>query len=87
MAVSICLGFTAAANAQTNFQFSADAYGTYANLGKIVVAGKTSVSSLGHCGTVDPPPPAGSSHKAGWAAQICAAPTDIAGKGVPQVQS
>jgi hypothetical protein len=55
MAVSICLGFTAAANAQTNFEFSADAYGTYANLGKIVVAGKTAVSSLGHCGTVNPP--------------------------------
>ena len=55
MASAICLAFTAAVSAQTDFQFSADAYGTYANVGKQVIAGKTAVSSLGPCGTVTPP--------------------------------
>lgn len=55
MASAVCLGLTAAASAQTNFQFSADAYGTSANVGNTVIAGKTAVSSLGHCGTVTPP--------------------------------
>ncbi len=55
MAVALCCGFTIAANAQTGFQFSADAYGTFANLGKTVVAGKTAVSTLGACGALAPP--------------------------------
>src|SRR5438445_749300 len=36
----------------SGFQFVADAYGTYATLGNVVVAGKTAVSSLGACGHV-----------------------------------
>ena len=57
LALAICAGFTSAANAQTNpgYQFSADAYGTYATLGNTVVAGKTAVSTLGPCGTAEPP--------------------------------
>jgi hypothetical protein len=55
VAVMLCVAFTGAASAQTNFEFSADAYGTYATLGNTVVAGKSAVSSLGHCGTVNPP--------------------------------
>jgi hypothetical protein len=39
----------------SGFQFIADAYGTYANLGNVIVAGKTAVSSLGACGIVQPP--------------------------------
>src|SRR4030095_16757650 len=39
----------------SGFQFVADAYGTYATLGNVVVAGKTAVSSLGACGIVSPP--------------------------------
>ena len=39
----------------SGFQFVADAYGTQANLGNVVVAGKTAVSTLGPCGTVEPP--------------------------------
>src|SRR5207244_12421247 len=39
----------------SGFQFVADAYGTYATLGNVVVAGKTAVSSLGACGIVEPP--------------------------------
>ena len=39
----------------SGFQFVADAYGTYATLGNVVVAGKTAVSSLGACGIVTPP--------------------------------
>ena len=39
----------------SGFQFVADAYGTQANLGNVVVAGKTAVSSLGACGIVAPP--------------------------------
>lgn len=53
--LAVCLGFMTGANAQTNFQFSADAYGSFANIGKKVIAGKTAVSSLGACGTVTPP--------------------------------
>ncbi|PYK39183.1 MAG: hypothetical protein DME49_05190 [Verrucomicrobia bacterium] len=59
LALAICAGFTSAANAQTSpgpgFQFSADAYGTHATLGNTVVAGKTAVSTLGPCGTTEPP--------------------------------
>lgn len=55
IASALCLGFTVAASAQTDFQFSADAYGTYANVGRTVIAGKTAVSTLGACGTVSPP--------------------------------
>ena len=39
----------------SGFQFTADAYGTYANVGNMVIAGKTAVSGLGACGTVSPP--------------------------------
>ena len=39
----------------SGFQFVADAYGTQATLGNVVVAGKTAVSSLGACGIVTPP--------------------------------
>src|SRR4029453_256524 len=39
----------------SGFQFVADAYGTYATLGNVVVAGKTAVSGLGPCGIVAPP--------------------------------
>ena len=39
----------------SGFQFVADAYGTQANLGNVVVAGKTAVSTLGPCGIVTPP--------------------------------
>jgi hypothetical protein len=39
----------------SGFQFVADAYGTQATLGNVVVAGKTAVSSLGACGIVEPP--------------------------------
>jgi len=39
----------------SGFQFVADAYGTQATLGNVVVAGRTAVSSLGACGTVAPP--------------------------------
>src|SRR4029453_14366852 len=39
----------------SGFQFVADAYGTQATLGNVVVAGRTAVSSLGACGIVAPP--------------------------------
>ena len=39
----------------SGFQFTADAYGTYANVGNVIIAGKTAVSSLGACGIVSPP--------------------------------
>lgn len=39
----------------SGFQFVANAYGTQATLGNVVVAGKTAVSSLGACGIVEPP--------------------------------
>ena len=39
----------------SGFQFVADAYGTQATLGNVVVAGKTAVSTLGACGIVSPP--------------------------------
>src|SRR5215831_1434002 len=39
----------------SGFQFVADAYGTHATLGNVVVAGKTAVSSLGACGIVETP--------------------------------
>jgi len=59
LALAICAGFTSAANAQTSpgpgFQFVADAYGTQATLGNVVVAGKTAISTLGPCGTTEPP--------------------------------
>jgi hypothetical protein len=56
LALAVCAGFTPAANAQNSgFQFSADAYGTQATLGNVVVAGKTAVSTLGPCGAVAPP--------------------------------
>jgi hypothetical protein len=55
LVVALCAALTVAASGQTNFEFSADAYGTYATVGKTVVAGKTAVSSLGHCGTVNTP--------------------------------
>jgi len=35
----------------SGFQFVADAYGTQATLGNVVVAGKTAVSSLEHAGS------------------------------------
>jgi hypothetical protein len=41
--------------ASSGFQFTADAYGTYANVGNVIIAGKTAVSSLGACGIVSPP--------------------------------
>ena len=39
----------------SGFQFVADAYGTHATLGNVIVAGKTAVSSLGACGIVETP--------------------------------
>jgi len=39
----------------SGFQFTADAYGTYANVGHVIIAGKTAVSSLGACGIVETP--------------------------------
>src|SRR5436309_3405450 len=39
----------------SGFQFVADAYGSQATLGNVVVAGKTAVSTLGLCGIVEPP--------------------------------
>ncbi len=54
LAAALCLGLTAAAHAQTNFVFQADAYGTYANVGNTVIAGKTALSALG-CGSLTPP--------------------------------
>ena len=39
----------------SGFQFTADAYGTYANVDRVIIAGKTAVSSLGACGIVSPP--------------------------------
>ena len=39
----------------SGFQFVADAYGTYANVGNMIIAGKTAVSGLGACGIVSPP--------------------------------
>src|SRR5438874_7657036 len=39
----------------SGFQFVANAYGTQATLGNVVVAGKTAVSSLGACGIVETP--------------------------------
>jgi hypothetical protein len=44
-----------AVGTSSGFQFLANAYGTQANLGNVVVAGKTAVSTLGACGTVEPP--------------------------------
>ena len=41
--------------ASTGYQFTADAYGTYANVGHVISAPKTAVSSLGACGIVSPP--------------------------------
>src|SRR5437867_1698945 len=43
------------AGTSSGFQFVADAYGTQATLGNVVVAGRTAVSTLGPCGTVEPP--------------------------------
>jgi hypothetical protein len=62
--IGLAFGFGPAARTATpslqpgtssGFQFVADAYGTQATLGNVVVAGKTAVSALGACGTVAPP--------------------------------
>src|SRR5882724_12245713 len=61
--LGLAFGFGPAAHTATpspeggssGFQFVADAYGTQATLGNVVVAGKTAVSSLGACGIVEPP--------------------------------
>ncbi|PYJ18263.1 MAG: hypothetical protein DME96_02865 [Verrucomicrobia bacterium] len=64
LGLGLAFGFGPAARTATpsldvatssGFQFVADAYGTQANLGNVVVAGKTAVSTLGPCGTVEPP--------------------------------
>jgi hypothetical protein len=63
LGLGLALGFGPAARTATpspeggssGFQFVADAYGTQATLGNVVVAGRTAVSSLGACGTVAPP--------------------------------
>src|SRR5438132_319480 len=64
LGLGLAFGFGPAARAATlspeaatssGFQFVADAYGTQAKLGSVVVAGKTAVSTLGPCGTVEPP--------------------------------
>jgi hypothetical protein len=36
-------------------QYTADAYGSYANVGTVIKAGKSAVVSLGTCGTLTPP--------------------------------
>ena len=63
LGLGLAFGFGPAARTATptpeggssGFQFVADAYGTQATLGNVVVAGRTAVSSLGACGTVSPP--------------------------------
>ena len=64
LGIGLAFGFGPAARTATpslqpetssGFQFVADAYGTQATLGNVVVAGKTAVSSLGACGIVQPP--------------------------------
>ena len=64
LGIGLVFGFGPAARTATpslqpetssGFQFVADAYGTQATLGNVVVAGKTAVSSLGACGIVQPP--------------------------------
>src|SRR5206468_11196794 len=64
LGIGLAFGFGPAAGTATpslqpetssGFQFVADAYGTQATLGNVVVAGKTAVSSLGACGIVQPP--------------------------------
>ena len=64
LGLGLAFGFGPAARTATpsaqvgtssGFQFVADAYGTQATLGNVVVAGKTAVSSLGACGIVEPP--------------------------------
>jgi hypothetical protein len=64
LGLGLAFGFGPAARTATpsaqvgtssGFQFVADAYGTYATLGNVVVAGKTAVSGLGPCGIVEPP--------------------------------
>jgi hypothetical protein len=64
LGLGLVFGFGPAAHTATpslqpvtssGFQFTADAYGTYANVGNVIIAGKTAVSSLGACGIVSPP--------------------------------
>jgi hypothetical protein len=64
LGLGLVFGFGPAAHTATpplqpetspGFQFTADAYGTYANVGNVIIAGKTAVSSLGACGTTEPP--------------------------------
>jgi len=64
LGLALVFGFGPAPHAATpalqpvtssGFQFVADAYGTYANVGNMVIAGKTAVSGLGACGIVSPP--------------------------------
>src|SRR6266481_6772323 len=64
LAVGLGVGFGPAARTappslqpgtSSGFQFVANAYGTQATLGNVVVAGKTAVSSLGACGIVETP--------------------------------
>ena len=64
LGLGLAFGFGPAARTATpspeggtssGFQFVADAYGTQATLGNVVVAGRTAVSSLGACGIVAPP--------------------------------
>src|SRR5437899_10114055 len=64
LAVGLGVGFGPAARTappslqpgtSSGFQFVADAYGTQATLGNVVVAGKTAVSSFVACGIVQPP--------------------------------
>src|SRR5260370_6737731 len=64
LGLGLAFGFGPAARTATpssepatssGFQFVADAYGTQATLGNVVVAGQTAVSTLGPCGIVEPP--------------------------------
>src|SRR5438034_6667837 len=64
LGLGLAFGFGPAARTATpslqpatssGFQFVANAYGTQATLGNVVVAGKTAVSSLGACGIVETP--------------------------------
>src|SRR5437867_2442259 len=64
LGLGLAFGFGPAARTATpslqpetssGFQFTADAYGTYANVGNVIIAGKTAVTSLGACGITEPP--------------------------------
>jgi hypothetical protein len=46
---------TAASSRAAGFNYTGDAYGTYANLNKMVIAGKSAVTGLGACGVLEAP--------------------------------